>query len=473
MRTARITKRIVDAAKACARDTWLWDSEVKGFGLKITPSGQKIYAVQYRTGGRETVTRRYTIGKHGSPWTPETARQEAIAIKARITQGEDPAAQKQDARSDLSVNELCDLYFAQPIIITKRGTPKKASSLTTDKSNIDRHVRPLIGTKRATVLTRADIEKLQIDIASGKTAADVKTRKQGRAIVTGGKGTAARAVAVFAAILAYGVSIGVLTENPGRGVILFKANEKERFLSEAEQLKLGDALERAQAEGTHPSAIAAIRLLALTGCRKSEILTLQWRDIDFDHGLLLLPDTKTGKKTLPLARPVIDYVASLPRIEGNPYVLPGDVEEAHFVGLQKVWAGIRDAVGLKDVRLHDLRHSFASVGTDEGDSLQVIGRLLGHSKITTTQRYAHLSVNPVRDAVERIGGRIAAKLIPGAEGENRVMRIPLMVPVALLSKAMKLAEDQDQTLDAFITEALNARVEAMSSPNSKAETLAN
>jgi hypothetical protein len=120
-----------------------------------------------------------------------------------------------------------------------------------------------------------------------------------------------------------------------------------------------------------------------------------------------------------------------------------------------------------------LRHSFASVGTDEGDSLQVIGRLLGHSKITTTQRYAHLSVNPVRDAVERIGGRIAAKLIPGAEGENRVMRIPLMVPVALLSKAMKLAEDQDQTLDAFITEALNARVEAMSSPNSKAETLAN
>src|SRR5579859_2053191 len=322
MSTTKITKRTVDAAQATGRVIWVWDSEVRGFGLKITPSGQKIYIVQYRIGGREAHMRRYTIGKHGSPWTAETARQEAVAIKARVTQGEDPITQKLEARNDLTVNELCDLYFAQPIIITKRGTPKKASSLATDKSNIDRHVRPLIGTKRVTGLTRVDIEKLQIDIASGKTATDVKTKKQGRAIVTGGKGTAARTVAVFAAILAHGVSISALAENPGRGVILFKANEKERFLSEAEQLKLGDALARAQADGTHPSAIAAIRLLALTGCRKSEILTLQWRDVDLDHGLLLLPDTKTGKKTLPLARPVIDYIASLPRIEGNPYVLP-------------------------------------------------------------------------------------------------------------------------------------------------------
>jgi integrase len=333
-------------------------------------------------------------------------------------------------------------------------TPKKASSLITDKSNIDRHIRPLLGTRRIGSLTRADIEKLQIDIASGKTATDQKTKKQGRAIVRGGKGTAARSVAMFVAILEYGVSIHALSENPGRGVTLFKGNEKERFLSEAEQLRLGDALERAQADGTHASAIAAIRLLALTGCRKSEILGLRWIDVDFDRGLLLLPDTKTGKKTFPLARPVIDFLASLPRIEGNPFVLPGNVDEAHFVGLQKVWTRIRASIGLQDVRLHDLRHSFASVGTDEGDSLQVIGRLLGHSKITTTQRYAHLSMNPVRDAVERIGGRIAAKLLSGAESENRVMRVPVMLPVALVSKAIKIADDRGQTLDAFIVEAL-------------------
>ncbi|HEV2100510.1 MAG TPA: tyrosine-type recombinase/integrase [Stellaceae bacterium] len=463
MSTTKITKRTVDAARASNRVIWIWDSDIRGFGLKVTPSGQKIYVVQYRTGGRETSMRRYTIGKHGSPWTPETARREAVGIRARVAQGEDPAAQKLAARNDMTTNELCDGYFAQPIIMTKRGTPKKASSLKTDKSNIDRHIRPLLGSKRVGFLTQLDIEKLQIDIASGKTATDVKTTKQGRAIVRGGKGTAARTVAVFVAILEFGVSIGALADNPGRGVKLFKMTEKERFLSEAEQLHLGDALERAQTDGTHPSAIAAIRLLALTGCRKSEILGLRWRDIDFERGLLLLPDTKTGKKTFPLAQPVIDYIASLPRIEGNPYVLPGNVEDAHLVGLQKIWTRIRSSVGLQDVRLHDLRHSFASVGIDEGDSLQVIGRLLGHSKITTTQRYAHLSLDPVKDAVERIAGRIAAKLIPGGTAENRVMRIPFMVPVPLLRKATKLAEYHGQTLDAFITDALHAKVAELNS----------
>jgi integrase len=468
MSTTKITKRTVDATQASNRVIWIWDNEVRGFGLKVTPGGQKIYVVQYRIGGREAAMRRYTIGKHGSPWTPETARQEAVGIKARVTQGEDPATQKLQARSSMTVNELCDIYFAQPIIVTKRGLPKKASSLKTDKSNIDRHVRPLLGHKRINSLTRREIEQLQIDIASGKTAADVKTKKQGRAIVRGGKGTAARAVSVFVAILEFGISISALAENPGRGVTLFKVNEKERFLSEAEQLRLGDALERAQTEGTHPGAIAAIRLLALTGCRKSEILSLRWHDINFERGLLLLADTKTGKKTLPLAKPAIDYIASLPRIEGNPYVFPGNVERTHFVGLQKIWARIRAAAGLQDVRLHDLRHSFASVGTDEGDSLQVIGRLLGHSKITTTQRYAHLSLDPVKDAVERIGGRIAAKLIPRAAGERRVTRIPLKVPVSLLGEAIRLAEQHGQTLDAFITDALRVRVATLNSTDSEA-----
>jgi hypothetical protein len=177
---ARLSKRIVDSISPGDRDNFIWDSDVKGFGLKVTPAGRKIYLVQTRLNGH---LRRYTIGRHGSPWTPDMARNEALRLLAEVRQGKDPT---RDRETDLTVSELCDLYLAEGC------EGKKQSTITLDRSRIERHVKPLLGRKHVKALTRADLERFMADVAAGKTAIDERTKKQGRAIVTGGRGTATR-----------------------------------------------------------------------------------------------------------------------------------------------------------------------------------------------------------------------------------------------------------------------------------------
>ncbi len=173
---------------------------------------------------------------------------------------------------------------------------------------------------------------------------------------------------------------------------------------------MGDVLAEAAKAGEHPSVVAAIRLLVFTGCRRAEILTLKWAYVDFERGCLDLPDSKTGAKTVPLGAPALELLADLPRVEGNPYVLPGRRPKAHFVAIEKAWQQLRAKAGLRDVRLHDLRHSYAAMGAGLGESLHMIGSLLGHSLPSTTQRYAHLSEDPRRAAADRISGHLAAAM---------------------------------------------------------------
>ena len=198
--------------------------------------------------------------------------------------------------------------------------------------------------------------------------------------------------------------------NPSRKGDKFKERSRERFLSEVEIARLGSALATADREASPPSAIAAIRLLILTGARKSEILTLEWRSVRLDRMLLELPDSKTGAKVIYLNAPAAQLLSNLPRIAGNPYVLPGERAGGHIVAIEKTWCRVRSEAGLDDVRIHDLRHSYAAVGAAAGFSLPLIGALLGHSEVATTQRYAHLADDPVRRANEAIGARIAAAL---------------------------------------------------------------
>ncbi len=409
----KITKRAVDAASPGKRDTFLWDTEVMGFGLKVTPVGNRLYVLQYRIGGR---LRRYTIGKHGSPWTPEEARDEAIRLRGLIAAGTDPAEEKAKARGELNVAALCDLYLSEGC------TTKKPSTVATDTIRIERHIKPLLGRRSAKSITRADVERFMQDVAAGKTATNVKTGFRGRAIVTGGKGAARECVVLLGSIFTFAVNRGLRDDNPAWRIKKYQAQTMERFLSPAELAQLGDALSTARHEGENQFAVAAIRLLVLTGARKSEILTLKWEYVDMERGCLRLPDSKTGAKVIPLGAAALEALSEIPRIEGNPHVFPG-LEGRHFVGLQKTWERLRKRAGLEDVRLHDLRHSFASVAVAGGDSLYLVGKVLGHQQARTTERYAHLADDPLKAVADKTAGRIAAAMKNG-NGGAEVVELP-------------------------------------------------
>ncbi len=413
MAQGRISKRSVDALKPGERDAYLWDSELSGFGLKVTPAGKRVFVVQYRLGGRKGRTRRVTIGRHGSPWTADNARAKAKRILGQVADGHDPAEARTQDRRDPTVAELCDVYLAEGC------ATKKASTLATDNGRIERHIKPLLGRRKVRSITRADVRRFMQDVAAGKTAANIKTGKRGRTIVEGGKGAATRTVGLLGGIFTFAVEKALRPDNPVRGVKRFKDASRERFLSAAELARLGDALAGAEREGESPFAVAAIRLLVLTGARKGEILTLRWEHVDMERGCLRLPDSKTGAKVIPLGAAALEALSEIPRIEGNPYVLPG-LEGRHFVGLQKAWARIRKRAELADVRLHDLRHSFASVAVSGGDSLYLVGKVLGHRHAGTTQRYAHLSDDPLRAVADRTSGKIAAAMKAGNGGAEVV-----------------------------------------------------
>ena len=413
MANLKITKTIVDEVKPRSTDYFLWDSELAGFGLKIAMGGRKSYVCQYRTsGGRTGDTRRLTIGAHGSPWTVDTARSEAKKILGRAANGQDPAQEKQQLKKRISVAELCDQY------ILHGCATKKDSTLGTDRGRIERHIKPLLGRTKVQDLTRADVKKFLQDIAQGKTATDVRTGKRGRAIVRGGEGAATRTVGLLGGILAYAVDCGMIDISPVIGVKRFTDKKGNRYLSQQELVALGEALRQAESENENPSALAILKLLIFTGARKGEIEQLTWQEVDFASGYLKLADSKTGQKVIPLNAGALQILHDQQRINDNDHVFPAYRGDGFYEGTPKVWKRIRSMAGVADVRLHDLRHSFASIAVSGGASLPIIGALLGHANSATTQRYAHLSDDPLRAASDAVGRQITASLNPTSDQDN-------------------------------------------------------
>ncbi|WP_081871586.1 tyrosine-type recombinase/integrase [Parvularcula oceani] len=375
----RITKRAVDALPAGERR---WDGELKGFGVQRTKGGTASYVLKFRAGGRQ---RWLTIGKHGSPWTPDTARKEAQALLALVAQGKDPATEKLAARDRATFAAFAERYLAE-----HAERHKKASSVRDDRANLRNHLLPAFGARALDQITRQDVAKLHSSLADRPVAAN-------------------RVLALLSHIFTMAQAWGEVPDgtNPTRHIKKFKEVKRERYLSAEEFVRLGAALRQAEEQGSEtPYAVALFRLLTFTAARCSEIRTARWEWVDLQAGELRLPDSKTGRKTIHLSPPALEVLAALPREEGNPFVICGGKPGASLVNYKDPWKRISEAARLDDVRPHDLRHSFASIAVAGGMSLPMIGALLGHTQAQTTARYAHLASDPLKAATAAVGTRI-------------------------------------------------------------------
>ncbi|MDQ2840997.1 MAG: site-specific integrase [Acidobacteriota bacterium] len=424
MTISKLTKRAVDAlAPKAQRDFIVWDAQIKGFGVRVSPAGRKSFVVGYRARGSRQF-RRLALGAYGV-LTVEEARARAKRHLAEVADGDDPGASRRAAKDAPNVRDLDTAFLADVSARNKPSTAVESRRLWT------KHIIPPLGNIKVTAVTPADVSRLHRAMRATPYQAN-------------------RVLALLGVFFSFAEREGITPRgtNPGRDVRPYPEHSRERFLTRDEWIRLGEALRRAELGGVPPApaklrkpvtaptakhrpksadtpipsssfAIAAIRLLAFTGCRRGEILSLRWDAVDFERGYLRLAATKTGKSVRPLAGSAAALLASLPREIGSPYVFPGASPGVHLKTIARLWDAVRYAAGLSDVRIHDLRHSFASVSATEGDSMLVIRSLLGHADISTTQRYAHLGDHPVNAAADRTAGIIAAMLSGVEKTEER------------------------------------------------------
>jgi integrase len=408
----KITKRAVDALRPDrnGKDIFHWDAgdgALKGFGVRMKPSGSAAYLVQYRN--KEGRTRRLVIGKVGT-LTPDEARTIASDALRAVAKGSDPSAERHAVRRALTVSELCDLYVAG-----SKGRIK-ASTWASDMSRIETHVKPLIGRFTVRSLTTADIERMKADIIAGKTARPRKAEGRG-GVATGGAGVAARTLGMMVTILEYArKSLKLIKDNPACGVTKPPDRKQRRFLSVEEMAKLGQAIRE---PGENATALAAIRLLLLTGLRRMECLALRRAWVDGRAGCIRFEDTKSGAQLRPIGKKALELITAQPVRDGCPWVFPASHGDGHLIGLPKTLRRICSKAGLNGVTVHVLRHSFAATAAEMGFSELSIAGLLGHSVPGITARYAPDSA--LVAAADHVAKRIASAL----EGRTEAEIVPL------------------------------------------------
>ena len=391
-RIPRITKRSVDAVKADGADTVYWDGELTGFGLRVRRSGRKSYVVQTRIAGKLCW---FTIGPHG-PLNPDQARARALEILACAKKGIDPRDANARREAEPSMADLGRRFLEEYVPVHCKPSTREEY-----RRSVRLFVDPVIGELRVPEVQRKDIAALHHGLRDKPYQAN-------------------RTLGVLSKMFSLAEVWGWRPDgsNPCRHVKRYKEHKRERFLSPEETERLGQVLREAEEE--MPSAVAAFRLLLLTGCRMSEIRDLRWEYVKDD--CIELPDAKTGGRVVPLGPEARAVLSAIPRDEDNPWVIAGRLPGSHLTDLQRPWRRIRKQADLKDVRIHDLRHSFASRALALGESLTMIGKLLGHTQVQTTARYAHLARDSIQTAAARITGSIGGNLLGGDEMQRAPTR---------------------------------------------------
>lgn len=376
-----ITKSVVDDMKP---DEIIWDTKLIGFGVRYQRR-DKVFVYKCRIGNRQ---RWFTIGKYGQPWTVAEAENRVKVIQGEIAKDLDPAAIRDERVRNPTLRQAGAIFLET--VVSKR---RKATQVLY-RDFLERLTYPKLGDVKVAQIKFSDIAILHYGLRNTPI-------------------TANRVIASLSTLFSWCERCGLRPRhsNPVQGIERFEERSKERFLSPRELARLGVALARAERNKTESVfGLAAIRLLIFTGCRRNEILELQWKDVKIERAMLLLPETKTGARPVYLSAPALSVLAALPKVSNNPFVIVGEKQGQHLVNLRKVWVRICKVARLRNVRLHDLRHSFASVGVSGGASLPIIGKLLGHAKSSTTEKYSHLAADPVRAVNEAMGNQIAAML---------------------------------------------------------------
>ena len=405
----KLSRRVIDGLKRQPdRDVVAWDSELRGFGVRLKPSGASTFLIQYRNS--EGRSRRLSIGSL-SILTPEEARQIARERLVEVTKGADPAEQRKTLRTAPTVSEVCDWYLAQAQsgdLLGRRRRPIAKSTLALDRSRIETHVKPLLGNRVVRGLSVADLERFQADIRSRRPA---KARRGRGGVTTGGAGVASRTLTMLHTIFEQAARWELIEANPAKGVRRIAGdNKRERRLSLGEIRALGEVMRAARDE--NPAALAAIRLMLMTGLRRMEALSLEREWIDGSSGCIRFPDTKTGAQVRAIGTAAVKLLERRARVDGSPFVFPGETGEGHFVGIVRVLQRLAARAKLDGVTPHVLRHTFASVAADMGFSELTVAGLLGHASRGVTQRYVHLDT-ALLSAANKVAAEIETSLAGG------------------------------------------------------------
>lgn len=386
----KLNKTTVDAAKAAEKPYIIFDRELAGYGLKVTPKGKKIFIYQYRLKGTQK-TKRITIGQYldfvesdgkNIRLTVHSARDIAEILRGKVKSGLDPKVETRKVKEGVLTSHLLDQFISQYVKVKLKPTTQYGY-----KSYIENVIRPEFGMKAVTDISRTDIARLHNRNANQPCRAN-------------------HIYATLSRFLSWCEDLGYIREgsNPCAKVKKYKIKGKERYLKPDENERLSHVIQNAIADGKESIyAMSALQLLRFTGARRNEILGLRWDWVDLENGIINLPDSKTGRKRIVINSAAKKVFEKIPKVAGNPFVIVGKKNGQHLVNIQKPWSRIRRLAGLEDVRVHDLRHTFASFAVANGKSLHVVGMLLGHKQSSTTYRYAHLADETLKEASEDVG----------------------------------------------------------------------